>query len=88
MRSPFRFRLGIPGTDVTMDGRRVGYVIHKTGPNQLTEEQTSDGTKTKLVRDFSPDRMDVTMSVDDVTGSSVFRRSHLGVDDWDSFRRR
>jgi len=76
-----KFRLGVPGTDVTMDGRRVGYVIHKTGANQLTEEQTSDNTKTKIVRDFAADRMDVSMSVDDVVGSSVFRRSHLGVDD-------
>ena len=41
-----------------MDGRRVGYVIHKTGANQLTEEQTSDNTKTKIVRDFAADRMD------------------------------
>ena len=59
----------------------MGYVIHKTGANQLTEEQTSDNTKTKIVRDFAADRMDVSMSVDDVVGSSVFRRSHLGVDD-------
>ena len=71
-----------------MDGRRVGYVIHMTGPNQLTEEQTSDNTKTKLVRDFAADKMDVSMSVDDVIGSSVFRRSHLDVDDWDSFKKR
>merc|ERR1712038_1888891 len=36
-----KFRLGVPGTDVTMDGRRVKYVIRRTGLNQLIEEQTS-----------------------------------------------
>ena len=88
MMDYFRFRLGVPGTDVTMDGRRVKYVIRRTGLNQLIEEQTSDGTTTKLVRDFTADGMGVTMSVNDIVGSSVFRRSHLEVDDWQNWKKK
>ena len=71
-----------------MDGRRVTYVIHRTGRHQLSEEQTSDSTTTTIVRDFAVDRMGVTMSVNDIVGSSVFRRSHLEVDDWDNWKRK
>ena len=36
-----------------MDGRRIEYVIRRTGPNQLVEEQrdSDSGAKTKLVRE-------------------------------------
>lgn len=70
------FRLGVAGKDVTMDGRRVEYVIRRTGPNQLVEEQKgSNNTVTKLVRDFKADRMEVSMRANDVAASSVFLRN-------------
>ena len=66
----------MPGKDVTMDGRRVEYVIRRTGPNQLVEEQRGEnGAKTELVRDFKADRMEVAMSVNGVFASSVFLRT-------------
>ena len=59
-----------------MDGRRVEYMIRRSGPNQLVEEQTgANGAKTELVRDFKADRMEVNMSVNGVSASSVFLRS-------------
>jgi hypothetical protein len=78
-----KFRLGENGTDVTMDGRSVEFVVEKTGPNQLVEVQKSGGKTTRLVRDFSEERMDVTLTINAVVSSSVFGRHNLmSADEW------
>jgi hypothetical protein len=68
-----------------MDGRKIGYVIEKTGPNQLVEDQESGGKSTRLVRDFTAAEMKVTLTVGDVVSTSLFSRKRLTGqrDDWD-----
>ncbi len=59
-----------------MDGRKIKYTIEKTGDNQLTEVQTADKT-TEIVRDFTPDRMTVTCTVNGVVSKNIFVRRTL-----------
>ena len=69
------FQLGLAGTDVTMDGRRVDYVFSRPAANKLLEIQTSGGKTTRLARIFYPDRMEVEMEENDDRASSVFERA-------------
>ena len=58
-----------------MDGRRIKTIFSRPSYNRLIEEQVGDTVNTTLVRDFFRDRMEVTMYVNNVTASSVFKRS-------------
>ena len=77
--------------DTTMDGREVRSKFSQEVANQLEEEQvekllleifvstlinqTGEGKTTFLVRTFYEDRMEVNMRVNQVSASSVFRRT-------------
>ena len=69
------FQLGEEVKDLTMDGRSIKTVFTRPSWNRLVEEQVGDKVKTTLVRDFFRDRMEVTMFVNNVLASSVFKRS-------------
>ena len=45
------------------------------GRNRIVEEQVGESVNTTIVREFFKDRMEVTMAVNNVTASSVFKRN-------------
>jgi len=61
--------------DVTMDGRNIKTKFHTEDPNKIIEFQTSNGVNTTLTRQFFVDRMEVSMNVNSVNASSLFRRN-------------
>ena len=69
------FQLGEEVEDFTMDGRSIKTIFTRPSWNRLVEEQVGDTVNTTLVRDFFRDRMEVTMYVNNVTASSVFKRN-------------
>jgi hypothetical protein len=69
------FQLEQEVKDLTMDGRRIKTIFTRPSTNRLGEEQVGDTVNTTLVRDFFRDRMEVTMYVNKVSASSVFKRS-------------
>ena len=58
-----------------MDGRNIKTVYTQLGRNRIVEEQAGESVNTTIIRDFFKDRMEVTMAVNNVTASSVFRRN-------------
>ena len=70
------FSLNENKTDITMDGRRVDYIIHQPKSNQWVEVQTDDGNavQTTITRTFEADFMRVDLMVNEVTAISIFRR--------------
>jgi len=68
------FHTGSWVEDVTMDGRRIKSLFSRTGQNRLVEFQVGESVNTTLVRDFYRDRLEVKMSVNNVTASSLFIR--------------
>ncbi len=75
------FNLGEWGSDVTMDGRAIKYVVSAgEGPSKLSrlvEVQEDDKVSTTLVRDFSDAGMTVTLTVNGVVATSFFSRQRL-----------
>jgi hypothetical protein len=69
------FQLEKEVKDLTMDGRSIKTIFTRPGKNRLVEVQVGDTVNTTLVRDFFRDRMEVTMNVNNVLASSVFKRS-------------
>ena len=69
------FQLGEEVKDFTMDGRSIKTTFTRPSWNRLVEEQVGDTVNTTLIRDFFMDRMEVTMYVNNVTASSVFRKN-------------
>ena len=69
------FNLGEEMEDLTMDGRSINTVFTRPSWNRLVEVQVGDMVNTTLVRDFFQDRMEVTMQVNNVSASSIFRRN-------------
>ena len=62
--------------DVTMDGRQIKTEFDMDeDSNQLVEVQIGESVNTTLIRKFFEDRMEVIMTVNNVTASSVFRRN-------------
>ena len=58
-----------------MDGRSIKTVFTRPSWNRLVEDQVGETVNTTLVRDFFKDRMEVTMYVNNVTASSIFKRN-------------
>jgi len=58
-----------------MDGRNIKTVYTQLGRNRIVEEQAGESVNTTIIRDFFKDRMEVTMAVNNVTASSVFKRN-------------
>ena len=69
------FQLGEVVEDLTMDGRNIKTVFTQSGRNRIVEEQAGESVNTTIVREFFKDRMEVTMVVNNVTASSVFKRN-------------
>ena len=69
------FQLGEVVEDLTMDGRNIKTVFTQLGRNRIVEEQVGESVNTTIVREFFKDRMEVTMAVNNVTASSVFKRN-------------
>ena len=69
------FQLGELVEDFTMDGRSIKTMFTMPSQNRLVEEQIGETVNTTLVRDFFKDRIEVTMHVNNVTASSVFKRN-------------
>ena len=61
-----------------MDGRSIKSIFVNDLPNRLTEVQYGATVNTTLVRDFSQDRMKVTLIANDVVSTSSFRRTDGG----------
>ena len=62
--------------DVTMDGRQIKTEFSMDeDSNQLVEVQIGESVNTTLIRKFFEDRMEVIMTVNNVTANSVFRRN-------------
>ena len=59
--------------DVTMDGRNIKSLFERSG-NRLVEWQVGETVNTTLVREFFSDRLVVSMSVNNVSASSLFIR--------------
>ena len=58
-----------------MDGRNIKTVFTQLGRNRIVEEQVGESVNTTIIREFFKDRMEVTMAVNNVTASSVFKRN-------------
>jgi len=69
------FQLGEIVEDLTMDGRNIKTVFTQLGRNRIVEEQVGENVNTTIIREFLKDRMEVTMAVNNVTASSVFKRN-------------
>ena len=69
------FQLGEMVEDLTMDGRNIKTVFTQLGRNRIVEEQVGESVNTTIIREFFKDRMEVTMAVNNVTASSVFKRN-------------
>ena len=68
------FQLGELVEDLTMDGRKIKTVFTQLDKNRIVEEQVGETVNTTIIRDFFKDRMEVTLAVNNVTASSVFKK--------------
>ena len=69
------FRLGEVVKDFTIDGRSIKTMFTMPSQNRLVEEQVGGLVNTTLVRDFFSDKIKVTIYVNNITASSVFKRN-------------
>ena len=68
------FQLGELVEDLTIDGRKIKTVFTQRDKNRIVEEQVGETVNTTIIRDFFKDRMEVTLAVNNVTASSVFKK--------------
>lgn len=69
------FKLNEEKQDVTMDDRKVAFVIYQPKSNQWVEVQKDhENITTSITRDFYEDNMRVALLVNDVGAVSFFRR--------------
>ena len=68
------FRIDSWVDDTTMDGRDIKCLFSRSGKNRLVELQVGETVNTTLIRDFYRDRLVVSMTVNNVTASSLFMR--------------
>ncbi|XP_037078105.1 sodium/calcium exchanger regulatory protein 1-like [Pollicipes pollicipes] len=67
------FDIGAEQEMTTPDGRKVTSVVTKDG-DTLTEKQTGGGKVSTLVRKFTDDAIEMTVSCDDVVCTRVYKR--------------
>ena len=72
-----QFQLDTWTQDTTMDGRRIMTMFTRPTVDTLVELQMSDRVNTTLVRQFYNDRMEVTMRVNNVVATSLFKRNSV-----------
>lgn len=72
-----QFQLDTWTQDTTMDGRRIMTMFTRPTVDTLVELQMSDKVNTTLVRQFYNDRMEVTMRVNNVVATSLFKRNSV-----------
>ncbi|BES92125.1 unnamed protein product [Nesidiocoris tenuis] len=66
------FKLGDEFSQETPDGRKVNTVITLEGDNKLVEVQKGD-KETKIVREFTKDSVNMTLTVDDIVCTRSYK---------------
>lgn len=67
-----KFKLGEEFDEETPDGRMVKSVITQEGNNKLVQIQKGDKT-TKIIREFLPEEVKMTLTVDDITCTRIYK---------------
>merc|ERR1712243_143971 len=68
------FKLGEEFEEETADGRKVKSTITKEGNNKLIHKQVGDKKNTTLVREFTNDKMTMTLTVDDIVCTRIYKK--------------
>lgn len=67
-----KFRLGQEFDEETPDGRRVKSTIIQDG-NKLVHIQKGGNKETTIVREFSPEEVKMTLTVDDIVCTRIYK---------------
>lgn len=67
-----KFRLGQEFDEETPDGRRVKSTIVQDG-NKLVQIQKGGNKETTIVREFSPEEVKMTLTVDDIVCTRIYK---------------
>ena len=81
----YSFKLNQKSEDVTMDSRKVKFIMQQPKSNQWIEKQHDIGQNltTIITRDFKSDQMRVGLLVKGISAASIFRRRGFTPDNED-----